>query len=87
MSRILTDRGTKFCGKAGCHEYQLYLTLEDIEHSRTKAKSPQSNGICERFHKTVLDEFYRIAFRRKVYNTLDELQADLDTWLKDYNEQ
>jgi len=65
----------------------LYLTLEDIEHSKTKARSPQSNGICERFHKTVLYEFYRIAFRKKIYNTLDELQIDLDTWIKYYNEE
>ena len=43
------------------------------------------NGICERFHRTVLDEFYRIAFRKKIYHTLDELQADLDTWLVEYN--
>jgi len=87
LLRILTDHGTEFCGKREHHEYQLYLTLEDIDHSKTKAKSPQSNGICERFHKTVLDEFYRVAFRKRIYNTLDELQLDLDTWLKDYNEE
>jgi hypothetical protein len=63
------------------------LTLEDIDHSKTRALSPQSNGICERFHKTVLDEFYRVTFRKKIYNSLDELQADLDTWLKSYNEE
>jgi transposase InsO family protein len=87
LLRILTDRGTEFCGKREHHEYQLYLTLEDIDHSKTKAKSPQTNGICERFHKTVLDEFYRVSFRKKIYNTLDELQADLDTWLKYYNQE
>ena len=87
LLRILTDRGTEYCGKREDHEYQLYLTLEDIDHSKTKARSPQSNGICERFHKTVLNEFYRIAFRKKIYNTLDELQTDLDTWIKHYNEE
>jgi hypothetical protein len=46
------------------------------DHSRTKTKSPQTNGICERFHCTVLDEFYRVAFRKKIYRTIDELQAD-----------
>jgi transposase InsO family protein len=86
LLRVLTDRGTEYCGKREDHEYQLYLTLEDIDHSKTKARSPQSNGICERFHKTVLNEFYRIAFRKKIYNTLDELQTDLDTWIKHYNE-
>lgn len=87
LLRILTDRGTEYCGKQEHHEYQLYLSIENIDHSKTRARSPQSNGICERFHKTVLDEFYRVAFRRKIYNNLDELQADLDTWLKNYNEE
>ena len=50
-------------------------------HTRTKTKSPQTNGICERFHKTVLNEFYRVAFRKKVYHAIDELQADLDAWV------
>lgn len=87
LLRILTDRGTEYCDKHEHHEYELYLAVEDIDHSRTKTKSPQTNGICERFHKTILDEFYRIAFRKKIYNTLDELQADLDTWRKEYNEK
>ena len=61
--------------------------VEEIDHSRTKAKSPQTNGICERFHRTLLDEFYRVAFRKKIYRTIEELQTDLDAWLVDYNEQ
>ena len=87
LLRVLTDRGTEFCGNRENHEYELYLELEDIDHSKTRAKSPQSNGICERFHKTVLDEFYRVAFRKKVYGSLEELQSDLDLWLNEYNEQ
>jgi len=87
LLRILTDRGTEYCGNREYHEYELYLALENIDHSKTRAKSPQSNGICERFHKTVLDEFYRVAFRKKVYNSLEELQRDLDLWLKEYNEE
>jgi len=85
LLRMLTDRGTEYCGSREHHEYELYLTLEDVEHSRTRARHPQSNGMCERFHKTVLDEFYRVAFRRKVYATLEELQVDLDAWVEDYN--
>src|SRR6202171_3908086 len=69
------------------HEYELYLAAEDIDHSRTKTKSPQTNGIAERFHKTVLDEFYRIAFRKKLYASIEELQNDLDLWVKSYNEE
>jgi len=86
LSRMLTDRGTEFCGTQS-HEYELYLAVEDIDHSRTKTKSPQTNGICERFHRTVLDEFYRVAFRKKIYRTIDELQTDLDAWITEYNQQ
>ena len=65
LLRVLTDRGSEYCGSKEHHEYALYLDLENIEHSRTKAKSPQTNGICERFNKTCKDEFYSVAFRRK----------------------
>ena len=85
LMRILTDRGTEYCGKREHHEYQLYLTLEEVEHSKTKAKSPQTNGICERFHRTLQDEFYSVAFRTKVYADIDELQQDLEVWLAEYN--
>ena len=87
LSRILTDRGTEYCGNHERHEYELYLAVEDIDHTRTKTKSPQTNGICERFNKTILNEFYRVAFRKKLYTTLDELQADLDEWMKRYNNE
>jgi transposase InsO family protein len=87
LSRVLTDRGTEYCGSPERHEYELYLAVEDIDHTRTKTKNPQTNGICERFHRTVLDEFYRVAFRKKIYRTIDELQADLDGWVVEYNDQ
>jgi transposase InsO family protein len=86
VDRVLTDRGTEFCGSHDRHEYELYLAIEDIDHTRTKVKSPQTNGICERFHKTLLDEFYRVAFRKKLYETVEMLQADLDAWVTTYNE-
>lgn len=87
LLRVLTDRGTEYCGNREHHEYQLYLAVEDIDHTRTKAKSPQTNGICERFHKTILNEFYQVAFRKKVYSSLKELQDDLDQWMQQYNQQ
>ena len=87
LLRMLTDRGTEYCGKAEYHEYELYLQIEGIEHSKTKVKSPQSNGICERFHRTIQDEFYAIAFRKKLYTSIDSLQEDLEQWIKEYNEQ
>ncbi len=67
MLRILTDRGSEYCGKVENHDYELYLAINDIEHSKTKVKHPQTNGICERFHKTILQEFYQVAFRKKIY--------------------
>jgi len=85
--RMLTDRGTEYCGKVEQHDYELYLVLNEIDHTKTKARHPQTNGICERFHKTILNEFYQITFRKKIYKTLDELQEDLDDWLHYYNHQ
>ena len=83
--RILTDRGTEYCGRAEYHDYQLFLAINYIEHTKTKVKSPQTNGICERFHKTILQEFYQVTFRKKIYETIDELQKDLDEWINYYN--
>lgn len=83
--RILTDRGTEFCGRPEDHEYQLFLAIKDIDHSKTKARHPQTNGICERFHRTILEEFYSVTFRKKIYTTLEELQSDLDKYIQDYN--
>lgn len=85
MIRILTDRGTEYCGRIQHHDYELYLGINDIEHTKTKAYSPQTNGICERFHRTILEEFYQVAFRKKIYDTLEELQTDLDKWVHHYN--
>jgi transposase InsO family protein len=87
LIRILTDRGTEYCGKADKHDYQLFLAINDIEHTKTKARHPQTNGICERFHKTILNEFYQVAFRKKVYRTMQDLQQDLDEWIDRYNNE
>jgi len=87
MLRILTDRGTEYCGNRETHDYQLYLAVNDIDHTKTKARSPQTNGICERFHKTILQEFYQVTFRKKIYNDLESLQTDLDEWLEYYNRE
>jgi transposase InsO family protein len=87
MLRILTDRGTEYCGKVEQHDYQLYLAINDIDHTKTKAMSPQTNGICERFHKTILQEFYQVTFRKKLYADMETLQKDLDDWLNYYNNE
>ena len=85
LLRILTDRGTEYCGRAESHDFQLYLAINDVEYTKTKARSPQTNGICERFHKTILQEFYQVTFRKKIYSNLEDLQPDLDSWLIHYN--
>lgn len=87
MLRILTDRGTEYCGKVENHDYQLYLAINDIDHTKTKAMSPQTNGICERFHRTILNEFYQVTFRKKLYDSLEGLQKDLDEWMAYYNNE
>ena len=87
LLRILTDRGTEFCGSLEHHEYELYLAIEDIDHTKTKARHPQTNGICERFHRTIQEEFYQVAFRKKIYHSIEELQADLDQWVSQYNHE
>lgn len=83
--RLLTDRGTEYCGRSDSHPFEVFLAMNEIEHTKTKAYHPQTNGICERFHKTVLNEFYQVAFRRKLYLTLEDLQTDLDAFLVSYN--
>lgn len=85
--RVLTDRGTEFCGLMERHAYEVFLAFNEIEHTKTRPRRPQSNGICESFHKTILNEFYRVAFRRKIYRSLEELQADLDEWINWYNNE
>lgn len=87
MLRILTDRGTEYCGKVEQHDYQLYLAINDIDHTKTKAMSPQTNGICERVHKTILQEFYQVTFRKKLYADMETLQKNLDEWLNSYNNE
>ena len=84
--RIVCDNGTEFCGVAG-HPYETYLELNDIEHRRTKVRSPQTNGFVERFNRTVLEGFFRVKFRERFYGSVEALQEDLDAWLAFYNRE
>ena len=85
--RVLTDRGTEYTGVPEKHLFELFLQMNDIEHTVTKAKSPQTNGICERFHQTILNEFYKVAFRKNIYKSVEQLQEDLDFFMLQYNEE
>jgi transposase InsO family protein len=84
VSAVLTDNGREFCGTQN-HPYELYLALNDIEHRRTKVRSPKTNGFVERFQRTVLEEFFVETLRTTLYETVEALQTDLDTWLRFYN--
>ena len=86
VGAVLTDNGREFCGTES-HPYEVYLALNDIQHRRTKVKSPRTNGFVERFNRTVLDEFLRPAFRQRFYTSVKALQKDLDKWLKFYNQE
>lgn len=85
LLRTLTDRGTEFCGIPEQHPYELFLHLNEVEHSKTKARNPQTNGITEKLNQTILDEFYKVAFRKKVYSDLEDIQQDLDLFMDHYN--
>jgi hypothetical protein len=87
LMRILTDRGTEYCGTLENHAYELFLSIEGIDHSKIRAYTPQTNGICERFHKTMKNEFYDSALRKKIYTSLEKLQTDVDSWLQHYNHE
>lgn len=85
--RILTDRWTEYCGKVESHDYQLNLAINDIDHTKTKAMSPHTNGICEQFQRTILQEFYQLTFSKHLYSDLESLQKDLDAWFWHYNHE
>ena len=78
---MLSDNGREFCGRPDQRPYELFLQLEDIAHRTTRVKRPQSNGIVERFHRTVLDEHFRVEGRRTWFETIEEMEAALDAWL------
>jgi transposase InsO family protein len=85
--RVLTDRGTEYCGRKENHPYELFLHLNGIDHTKIKARHPQTNGICEKLNQTIIEEFYKVAFRKKLYKSLDEIQYDLDEFMNWYNRE
>lgn len=87
ITTILSDNGREFCGRPDQHPYELFLQLEGIEHRTTKVRRPQSNGFVERLHRTLLDEHFRIMGRTKWYESIDEMQKDLGTYLHHYNHE
>ena len=87
VQTILSDNGREYCGRPDKHPYELFLQLEEIEHRTTKVGRPQSNGFIERFHRTLLEEHLRIKGRTTWYESVAEMQKDLDAYLETYNRQ
>jgi transposase InsO family protein len=85
VATVLTDNGREYCGRPDNHPFEIFLQLENIEHRTTQVRRPQSNGIVERLHRTLLDEHFRIQGRIKFYESLEEMQGDLDQYLHTYN--
>ena len=83
--RVLTDHGPEYCGRVETNAYELFLHLNDIEHTKTRVRRPQTNGAVERLNQIIVDEFYKVAFRKKLYHSLEEIQADLDGFMARYN--
>ena len=83
--RLLSDNGPEYCGRPESHPYELFLHLNDIEHTRIKVRHPQTNGSVEKLNQTIQEEFYKVAFRKKLYRTIEEIQADLDEFMAWYN--
>jgi transposase InsO family protein len=87
VAAVLSDNGREFCGRPDRHPYELFLQLEGIAHRTTKVRRPQSNGIVERLHRTLLDEHFRVEGRRTWFETIEEMQAVLDLYLDGYNQR
>ena len=87
LDRILTDNGKEYTTHwaNGKHEYEKFLRQNSIRHTRIKPRNPQSNGIVERFNRTLAEEFYQIAMMKKIYSSLSELQNDLNQFIYYYN--
>lgn len=87
LEHILTDNGREFCGRPLHHPYELYCTVQQLAHRTTKIASPESNGMVERFNRTLKEEFFSLAYRRQFYDSVEALQVDLDEFVRFYNEQ
>jgi transposase InsO family protein len=87
VEHLLTDNGREYCGRELKHHFELFLAISQIRHRRTEVRSPQTNGFCERFHRTIKEEFFSSAFRNTLYESVAQLQRDLDRYLEFYNRE
>lgn len=87
LDRILTDNGKEYTTHwaHSNHAYESFLIGQGIRHTKIKPRSPKSNGMVERFNRTLLEEFHQIVMIKKVYTSLVQLQEDLDKFIYYYN--
>lgn len=87
IETLLSDNGREYCGRPDHHPFELFLQLEGIAHRTTRVRRPQSNGFVERLHRTLLDEHFRVAGRTTWYESVEQMQEDLDRYLHHYNHE
>lgn len=80
LNGVLTDRGPEFTGKA----FGKQCAAMGITHTKTPPRSPNHNAVCERFHSTVLHEFFRTAFHRQYFTSVRSLDRQLQTWVEEH---
>lgn len=72
---------------AAAASYELYYAVQQVEHRTTRIGSPESNGMVERFNRTLKEEFFSVAYRKRLSESVEALQRDLDAFLSFYNER
>lgn len=84
---IMTDNGKEFTThwESKNHDFEELLKKLNIQHRLTKVRHPWTNGACERLNRTILEEFHQVAFRTKIYTSLEELDQDLQQYILSYN--
>ena len=82
---ILTDHGKVFTGRFGRNDTEVLFDKicreNGINHLLTKPRSPTTTGKIERWHYTLRREFVS----ERTFTSLQDLQAQLDAWVKEYN--
>lgn len=80
IQRVLTDHGNEFRG-----QFDKACAQRGIRHTRTRPRHAWTNGFVERLHGTILQELWRIEFRRRFFTGVTQMQAALDRYLDFYN--
>lgn len=87
IQSVLTDNGLEFTThhQSKNHSFERLLQELKINHRLTKVRHPWTNGACERLNRTLLEEFYQVAFRTNIYHSVQQLNDDLNRFMEFYN--